>query len=217
MNLKKQTVIIADDHPIFRNGVREILSEIKNLQLLGEAKDGAEAYSLILAHRPDLAILDLEMPLLSGLDVCTKVLSEKNQTRFIVLTMHKEKHFFKSAMEAGVQGYLLKDNAIQDLIQCVEAVCAGKIYVSPEIEHFLNEHTAQHQSAAVQQAKTLLSPTEKIILKLISEGKSSADVAGMLFISVNTVDNHRANIARKLQLEGKNSLMKFAMQHAGQW
>ncbi len=215
--MKKYTVIIADDHPIFRNGVREILGEIKNLELVGEAKDGAEAYSLILAHRPEIAILDLEMPILSGLDVCNKVLSEKNQTRFIVLTMHKEKHFFKSAMEAGVHGYLLKDNAIQDLIRCIEWVCAGKIYVSPAIEHFLTEHNAQNQSAAVQQANTLLSPTEKIILKLIAEGKSSAEIAGLLFISSNTVDNHRSNMARKLNLEGKNSLLKFAMQHREGW
>ncbi len=215
--MKKHSVIIADDHPIFRNGVRDILIDIGTLELLGEAKDGAEAYSLILAHRPELAILDLEMPVLSGLDVCNKVLSEKHQTRFIVLTMHKEKHFFKAAMAAGVRGYLLKDNAIQDLIRCIEAVCAGHIYVSPEIEHFLTEHSEQHQNPAVQQAHTLLSPTEKIVLKLISEGKSSADIAALLFISVNTVDNHRSNIARKLSLEGKNSLMKFAMQHQGHW
>ena len=217
MNLKKQTVIIADDHPIFRNGVRDILHEIRSVELVGEAKDGAEAYNLILAHRPEIAVLDLEMPILSGLDVCNKVLSEKNQTRFIILTMHKEKHFFNAAMEAGVSGYLLKDHAIEELIQCIAAVSAGKMYVSPELEYLLTEHTAQDQSAAVKQAKRLLSPTEKVILKLISEGKSSADIAGLLFISVNTVDNHRGNIARKLNLEGKNSLMKFAMQHAGQW
>ncbi len=215
--MKKYTVIIADDHPIFRSGVKEILRENGTLELVGEAQDGAEAYNLIVAHRPDLAIIDLEMPLLSGLDVCAKVLSEKNQTRFIVLTMHKEKHYFKSAMEVGASGYLLKDNAIQDLTQCVKTVCAGKIYVSPQIEQFLTEHTLQHQNGAVQQTKALLTPTEKVILKLISEGKSSADIAGLLFVSVNTVDNHRANMARKLKLEGKNSLMKFALQHSGQW
>lgn len=215
--MKKHTVIIADDHPIFRNGMRDILHEIRTVELLGEAKDGAEAYSMIIAHRPDIAILDLEMPLLSGLDVCKKVLSEKHQTRFIVLTMHKEKHYFKAAMEAGVLGYMLKDNAVQDLIRCVEAVCAGKKYTSTAIEHFLTEHHEQHQNPDVQNANKLLTPTEKIILKLISEGKSSADIAGLLFISVNTVDNHRANIARKLQLEGKNSLMKFAIQYKGQW
>lgn len=215
--MHKHTVIIADDHPIFRNGVREVLNEIRQVELLGEAKDGAEAYGLILAHRPELAILDLEMPVLSGLDVCKKVLSEKHQTRFIILTMHKEKHYFKAAMDAGVRGYLLKDNAVQDLVACVEAVCAGKMYTSAAIEHYLTEHHEQHQNKTVQAAHTLLTPTEKIILKLISEGKSSADIAALLFISVHTVDNHRANMARKLQLEGKNSLMKFAMQFNGQW
>jgi two-component system, NarL family, response regulator DegU len=215
--MSKHSVIVADDHPIFRSGIREVLSEIRNLELLGEARDGAEAYQLILAHRPALAILDLEMPLLSGLDVCRKVLSEKARTRCIILTMHKEKHYFQAAMEAGVQGYLLKDNAIQDLIRCVEVVGAGGIYVSPEIEHLLTAHTEQHQHQAVQEAMAVLSPTEKIILKIISEGKSSAEIAALLFISVHTVENHRANITRKLNLEGKNSLLKFAMQYKGQW
>jgi len=212
--MKKHTVIIADDHPIFRNGVKDIIQEMHHLELLGEARDGAEAYSMIIAHRPEIAILDLEMPILSGLDVCKKILSEKHQTRFIVLTMHKEKHYFKTAMEAGVYGYLLKDNAVQDLIQCIRTVCAGQKYTSPAIEHFLVEH---HQNTDVLHALSLCTPTEKIIIKLISEGKSSADIAALLFISINTVDNHRGNITRKLQLEGKNSLLKFAMQHKGQW
>ncbi len=215
--MKKNTAIIADDHPIFRGGVREVLSELRNIELIGEAKDGAEAYGLIVALRPDLAIIDLEMPLLSGLDVCKKVLSEKHQTKFILLTMHREKHFFKAALDAGVHGYLLKDNAVQDLVQCIENVCTGKFHTSAAIEHFLTEHTEAHQHRAVHDANAMLSPTEKIIVKLISEGKSSADIAGLLFISVNTVDNHRHNIARKLELEGKNSLMKFAMLYKGQW
>lgn len=215
--MKKNTVIIADDHPIFRGGVREVLSELRNIELIGEAKDGAEAYGLIVALRPDLAIIDLEMPLLSGLDVCKKVLSEKHQTKFILLTMHREKHFFKAALEAGVHGYLLKDNAVQDLVQCIGNVCTGKFHTSAAIEHFLTEHTEVHQHQAVHDANAMLSPTEKIIVKLISEGKSSADIAGLLFVSVNTVDNHRHNIARKLELEGKNSLMKFAMQYKGHW
>jgi DNA-binding NarL/FixJ family response regulator len=167
-----RTVIIADDHPIFRNGVRDVLKEIRNVHLLGEAKDGAEAYGLIVAHRPDIAILDLEMPLLTGLDVCRKVKSEKHHTRFIILTMHREKHFFKAAMEAGVHGYLLKDNAIADLIGCIDAVSAGRTYVSPMLEHLLTEHTGRQQNAAAAQADAVLTPTEKVILKLISESAS---------------------------------------------
>lgn len=215
--MKKHTVIIADDHPIFRNGVRDILHEIGTLELLGEAKDGMEAYNLIVSERPEIAILDLEMPLLNGLDVCRKILSGKHQTRFIILTMHREKHYFKMAMEAGVQGYLLKDNAIEDLVECVKSICAGKMYTSPTIEHYLTEHLEQHENQSVIQAVKTLTPTEKVILKLIAEGKSSAEIAGLLFISANTVDNHRANMARKLQLEGKNSLLKFAMQYKDFW
>ncbi len=215
--MKKYTAIIADDHPIFRNGVRDILNDLPNLQVVGEGGDGTEAYQLILAHRPDIAVLDLEMPLLSGLDVCQKVKNEKHQTRFIILTMHREKHFFKAAMAAGVDGYLLKDNAIQDLLQCISAVCSGKNYVSQAIAHYLTEHVDVMTHTPVTQAQKVLSPTEKVILKLISEGKSSADIAALLFISANTVDNHRSNMARKLGLEGKNSLMKFAIQYQGHW
>jgi two-component system, NarL family, response regulator DegU len=209
--MKKYTAIIADDHPIFRNGVRDILEEIGNIDLLGAAKDGAEAYQLILAHRPDIAILDLEMPHLTGLEVCQKAKSEKNDTKFILLTMHKGKHFFESAMQAGVQGYLLKDNAIEDLILCIEAILKGETYVSSDIEQFLTEHNEATENPNVQKANALLSPTEKVILKLIAEGKTSMQIADLLFISANTVDNHRYNMNKKLDLEGKNSLMKFAM------
>lgn len=211
--MKKYTVIIADDHPIFRNGVREILHEIGTLELLGEAKDGMEAYNMIVAERPEIAILDLEMPMLSGLDVCKKILSGKNNTRFIILTMHREKHFFNAAMEAGVMGYLLKDNAIEDLVACIRNICAGRMYTSPTIEHYLTEHLGQNENQAVQLANSVLTPTEKVILKLIAEGKSSAEIAGLLFVSIHTVENHRGNMTRKLELEGKNSLLKFAMQH----
>jgi DNA-binding NarL/FixJ family response regulator len=210
-------VIIADDHPIFRNGMRDILEEMSGIDLVGQGKDGMEAYNQIVAHRPDLAILDLEMPLLTGLDVCRKVLGEKHQTRFIVLTMHKEKHYFNEAMKSGVKGYLLKDNAIVDLIQCIEAVMKDQIFVSPQIEHYLHDQTGHsNQHPELSRLLDLLSPTEKVILKLVAEGKTSAAIAELLFISPNTVDNHRSNMARKLNLEGKSSLIRFAMQYKGE-
>jgi DNA-binding NarL/FixJ family response regulator len=212
----KHTAIIADDHPIFRNGVRDVLEETGNFEVLGQGKDGIEAYNLIVAHRPDVAILDLEMPLLTGLDVCQKVLAEKHQTIFVLLTMHKERHYFNEAMKLGVRGYLLKDNAVVDLIQCLDAVVRGRMYVSPQIEQYLDDQAAHSMlNPQLQQQLALLSPTEKVILKLIAESKTSAEIAAMLFISPNTVDNHRSNIARKLNLEGKNSLIRFAMQHKG--
>lgn len=202
-------IIIADDHPIFRSGIKTIVEGLADFELVGEAKNGAEAYQLILSKLPSIAILDLEMPLLNGIEVCEKVLSEKHVTRFIVLTMHKEKHYFTKAMECGVLGYLLKDNAVDDLVNCIHQVNKGHKYVSHAIENFLIELENQD---LLNNMLHLLTPTEKVILKLISETKTSAEIASLLFVSPNTIDNHRANINRKLNLGGeKNALLKYAL------
>lgn len=209
-----QKIIIADDHPIYRGGIKSVVEKIPFTTVIGEASDGMEAYQLIISTLPDIAIMDIEMPLLSGLDVCRKIMNEKHHTKFILLTMHKEKHFFTEAMENGVDGYLLKDSASQELIKCVETVIKGKKYISPNIEFFLTEHLAQIGSVALQLIKSVLTPTEKVILKLVSDGKTSNEIATLLFISPNTVENHRANINKKLKLDGgKNALLKFAFEH----
>lgn len=211
-------IIIADDHPIFRNGVKDILKNVPNMQILGEASNGLEAYHLILSSHPDIAILDLEMPILNGLDVCEKVINEKHNTKFIILTMHKERHYFLEAMKCGVYGYLLKDYAITELVNCIEVVNKNEKYISKEIENYLVEHNSSNLQSEEQISLLMqLTPTEKVILKLISKGKSSLEIAELLFISPNTVDNHRANITKKLKLEGKNSLLKFAIEWKAQW
>ncbi len=204
----KYTAIVADDHPIFRKGLIEILSEVSDLEIIAELSDGLQAYQSIIAKRPDIAILDIEMPGLTGLDICRKVMGEKSDTKFIVLTMHRDKNFFNDAMSIGVMGYLLKDHAISELIKCVQTVLKGDKFVSPGIESLLS-FTEQKDLPEL----ALLTATEKVILKLIAETKTSAEIAQLLFVSPNTVDNHRSNIVKKLGLEGKNSLLKFAIQH----
>ncbi|HTF04839.1 MAG TPA: response regulator transcription factor [Bacteroidia bacterium] len=204
----KHTAIVADDHPIFRKGLIEILGGISELEIVAELSDGMQAYQSILAKRPDLAILDIEMPGLTGLDICRKVMSEKSETRFIVLTMHRDKNFFNDAMNIGVMGYLLKDHAISELIKCVEQVLKGEKFVSPGIKNLL---AAAEENDLPELAQ--LTPTEKVILKLIAETKTSAEIAQLLFVSPNTIDNHRSNMVKKLGLEGKNSILKFAIQH----
>src|SRR6187551_2673622 len=156
----KYTAIVADDHPIFRKGLVEILSEISDLEIVAELSDGLQAYQSIIAKRPDVAILDIEMPGLAGLDICRKVMREKSETKFIVLTMHRDKNFFNDAMSIGVMGYLLKDHAISDLIKCVEKVLKGEKCVSPGIENLL-EFTEQNNIPEL----TTLTATEKVILK----------------------------------------------------
>jgi DNA-binding NarL/FixJ family response regulator len=202
----KHTAIVADDHPIFRKGLVEILSEITDLEIVAELSDGLQAYQSIIARRPDLAILDIEMPGLTGLDICRKVMNEKSETKFIVLTMHRDKNFFNDAMSIGVMGYLLKDHAISELIKCVQTILKGERFVSPGIENLLL-FTEQDDLPEL----ALLTATEKVILKLIADSKTSAEIAQLLFISPNTVDNHRSNIVKKLGIEGKNSLLKFAI------
>lgn len=207
-------IIIADDHPIFRTGIREVVSGIAGMELCGEAENGMEAYQLILAALPDVAVLDLEMPLLSGLDVCEKVLSEKHHTRFIILTMHRDRHFFDDAMQKGVMGYLIKDNAVAELVACLKAVASGKKYVSAAMESYLRQHSEREQlPEALRSCYNTLTPTEKMIVKLVAQSITSQEIAEKLFVSRNTIENHRAKIVRKLGIEGKNSLLKFALQY----
>jgi two-component system, NarL family, response regulator DegU len=206
--MKKLRIVIADDHPIFRGGVKDILSREDWIEVVAEAENGMEAYQKILAELPDIAILDLEMPMINGLDVCKKVLNEKNNTSFIILTMHKEKQFYDEAIKAGVKGYLLKDNATADLIHCIQEVAKGNSWVVQQLQHL---QKSSNDSLELEKVNSLLTPTEKMIITLISQGKTSNEIGALLFISPNTVENHRSNMNKKLQLEGKNSLLKFAM------
>jgi DNA-binding NarL/FixJ family response regulator len=209
-------ILIADDHPIYRSGIKSIIESIPNTILVGEATNGMEAYQLILSTLPDIAILDIEMPILNGLDVCRKVMDEKNHTKFILITMHKEKHYFEDAMDAGVSGYLLKDSAGIELINCIRAITFGKKYISENIESYLTHHLANESSYDLIMVKKLLTPTEKVILKLISEGNTSNEIGSLLFVSPNTIENHRSNMNKKLKLDGeKNALLKFALEHKG--
>ncbi|MCD6069266.1 MAG: DNA-binding response regulator [Bacteroidetes bacterium] len=210
--MKKHSAVVADDHPIFRKGLIDILKDLEDLEIVAEVSDGLEAYRQILSRRPDLAILDIEMPGLTGIDVCSKVMNEKSDTKFIVLTMHKDLDFFNDAMNVGVHGYLLKDNAITELILCIKAVLKGERFISPGIEKQL----VQKDKGADMSVLETLTSTELIILKLIAESKTSPEIAKLLFISAKTVENHRSNMTKKLNLEGKNnSLLKFAMQYKG--
>ncbi len=206
--MKKISVLIADDHPLYRSGIKSVIDALPDIGSVTEASDGMEAYQAIVHLKPDIAILDVEMPLLTGIDVCRKVLAEKHYTKIIVLTMHRERHFFEDAMQSGVSGYLLKDGASQELKKCIEIVCAGGRFISDALHDLA--------SGLEQQASQLsvLTPTERIILKLIGEGKTTSEIGTLLFVSPKTVENHRTNISKKLNLGGtQNALLKFALQN----
>ena len=210
----KNKLIIADDHPVFRKGLVDILRTEKSFQIIGEASDGKEALDLILLNQPDVAVLDVDMPHLDGLQVCKKVLEQKTTTRFVILTMHKEEDIFNEALNIGVSGYVLKDNAVADIIDCIKTVARNEIYISPDIKQFLVTRKQKNlKQNSVQEKLSELTVSETRILGLIAANKSTKDIADMLFISYKTVENHRSNICRKIGLEGNNALLKFVIEN----
>lgn len=206
-------VLIADDHPIVRKGLVEIIHEHPDIRCIAEAGDGLEALNLVRKLEPHIAILDLDMPLMNGLDVCRKALASKPITRFAILTMHKEESFYNEAMECGVSGYMLKDAILTDLVECIRTLHRGKTYISPSVEKFISRRN-EKQLASDWAKKYDLTVAELNVLKLVAAGKTTREIAGMLFVSEKTVETHRGNCVRKLGLGGeKNALMKFLLEN----
>ena len=204
---KKVRIIIADDHPLFSQGVIQVLSTRKNLEVIGQAENGKAALELIRRELPDIAILDVQMPGMDGFEVAKIVRTENLPTKIIFLTMFNQESFIKKVFEIGVKGYILKDSAITDILKCIEAVSEDNFYLSPQVSHFLLTMNVKEKPAA----KDELTQSEKKILKLIGQGKSSKEIAEELFISNKTVENHRSNICKKLNITGNSALLKYAL------
>ena len=202
-------VFNADDHPILRKGVTDLLKETEGIQWVGSADNGKDAAEKIRNIKPDVAILDIEMPQMNGIEVAKSLLEEGTTTHFVLLTLFKDESFFKKALSIGVKGYLLKESSEKEIIDCIKSVAQGRAYVNPSLTHYL---------MTISQSETSLldglTKHEVNILKLIARQKTSVEIASMLFISPKTVANHRRNIGKKLGLSGaQNGLLKWAMEH----
>jgi DNA-binding NarL/FixJ family response regulator len=207
-------ILIADDHPIFRRGLRQVIESEAGLTVVAEADDGAKALDLIRDLKPDIAILDIHMPEMSGFDLARRVFGEGIAVEVIFLTMHKAEDLFNAAMDMGVKGYVLKDSAVTDIVGGIRAALKGDPFISPQLSAFLLRRSARREELR-QSAPGLddLTPTERRVLRMLAEYKTSKQIADELFISSRTVDNHRANISQKLGLRGSHALMKFAIEH----
>jgi two-component system, NarL family, response regulator NreC len=205
-------ILIADDHGIVRQGLRLILEQRPQYEVVGEATDGREAVALATELKPDIIIMDIAMRHLNGLDATAQILEHLPETKVIVLSMYAEEGYLLRALSAGVRAYLLKDNAEADLFRALEVVQSGKPFFSPAISELLVEdYIRALKERGLSDSYDLLSPREKEVLQLLAEGQTNKEVAAVLGLSPHTVDTHRANLMQKLNLKNLADLIIYAV------
>jgi DNA-binding NarL/FixJ family response regulator len=199
------TIILADDHAMFREGIRKIIERIEGAVISGEVNDGLELLELLKKSSPNLVILDISMPNLRGLEAIREIKKTYPKVKVLVLTMHKKKEFLRQALRDGADGFLLKEDAGSELIRAVQTVRNGGKYLSPLLSSVLT-------SLAVEEDKTeVLTMREREVLKLLAEGKRAKEIAAALYISPHTVRRHRSNIMEKLNIKNLADLVKYAI------
>jgi DNA-binding NarL/FixJ family response regulator len=205
-------VLLADDHPLTRAGVRNALEGEGGFQLVAEAENGREAVQSAKKFEPDVAILDISMPELNGLDATQQILRDCPETRILILSMHSDKRFVEQAIKAGAAGYLLKDCAVEEVAEAVRSVHRGHGYLSPGITGVLIEDYRERTGAGAKQpSESPLTPAEREVLQLLAEGKTSREIASALYVSPKTVEARRKQIMDKLDLHTIAELTKYAV------
>jgi DNA-binding NarL/FixJ family response regulator len=201
------SIVLADDHVMFRKGVKRIIEETSDLEVVGEANDGLELLRLLKAQEPKLVLLDIAMPHLRGLEAAREIKKLYPRVKIIFLTMHRSKEFLHQALEAGAEGFLLKEDADFDLLRAIQTVRGGGKFISPLLSTEMADLALREQAAELNP----LTPREKTIVKLLTEGKTPKEIADLLYISVFTVRRHRDNIMRKLNLKRLADLIRYAL------
>lgn len=207
-------IFIADDHPIFRSGLRAVIETDPRLKIVGEADDGEQAIAALETARADIAVLDIDMPRRDGFETARIIKQKRLAAAIIFLTMHRDERFLNTAFDLGIKGYILKDSAVAEIVQCIKAVADGDEFVSPQLTGFLIRRARSAAELARRQPQVnRLTPTERQILKLIGDYKTSREIAEQMAIGIRTVEHHRANICEKMELKGSHALIKFAVEH----
>ena len=204
------TIVVADDHKIVREGIRKVLETREDFQVVGEASDGEEAFQMVLEKKPDVALMDIWMPRLSGIDATRRIGKRGLDTKVLVLSMHESRTYVEEVLRAGAAGYIVKNAAPQDLLNAIDAVCSGASYLSPTITQQVVDAIAR-PGDAVPSGVAALTDREREVLQLIAEGFSSKEIAGMLGVSLKTVDSHRSNLMEKLDIHKVSGLVRFAI------
>ncbi|MBL8238448.1 MAG: response regulator transcription factor [Bryobacterales bacterium] len=205
-------ILLADDHGIVRRGMRSLLDAEPGLEVVGEAANGREALKLLESLRPDMAILDVSMPLLNGIEVATQAMKAWPDLKIIMLSMYSDEAYVVRALSAGARGYLLKEATEEDLLPAVRAVAAGRSFFSPAIASILLADYVRHlKQRGLEDSYDILSDREKEVLQLLAEGKSNKEAAGVLNLSLSTVETHRLKMMQKLGLHNTAEIVLYAV------
>ena len=211
--MEKIRVFLADDHKILRESLVILLSQKENIDVIGASGDGQEAYRKITELKPDIAVLDISIPRLNGLDLADKLRAEMPEVKTVILTMHKSEEFVTRALCAGVRGYVLKDNALEELIECIETVYEGKMFLSQDVTGIVVDGFVSNIRDNPAAQENTISAREREVLQLLAEGKSNKDISDTLNLSIKTVETHRANIMRKLGFRNITDLVLYAVRN----
>jgi two-component system response regulator NreC len=207
----KIRLVVADDHAILRSGLRMLIDAQPDMEVVGEAQDGIEAVQVIQKANPDVAILDVTMPRSGGLDAIKGIVARNRSTRVLLLTMHEEPAYLRTALAAGAGGYVLKKSVDADLLSAIRAVYKGRTYVDSELAEILVRDAFSKDDPTGSAAKSVLSDREMQVLKLVAEGFSSREIAGQIYISTKTVETYRARFAEKLGLKSRAQIVRYAL------
>jgi len=208
--VKKIRVLLADDHALVRGGIRSLLETIEDVEVVAESGDGREAHALIAHHRPDLALLDIGMPGMNGIEVARQSGGSSPKTKIVILSMHDDKTHVTQAIRAGASGYLLKGATVAELPLAIKTVMAGQTYLTPKVARHIVDGFLSEEASEPDPLEGL-PPRQREILQLIAEGQSSKEIAGILSISVKTVETHRARMMENLDIHDVPGLVRFAI------
>jgi DNA-binding NarL/FixJ family response regulator len=203
-------IVLADDHRIVREGLRMLLDNRNDIKVVGEACDGEEVLQVVGQEHPDVVVMDLSMPKLSGIDATRRITESGSRAKILVLSMHESPGYVEEVLRAGASGYLLKDSASEELVQAIDAIRAGDSYLSPAITQQVVDALA-HPADRPTSAVSVLSERERQVLTLIAEGLSSKEIARDLGVSLKTIESHRANLMDKLEIHKVSGLVRFAI------
>ncbi|MDX1564323.1 MAG: response regulator transcription factor [Phycisphaeraceae bacterium] len=204
-------ILLADDHAIVRDGLKSMLEDEKDMQVIAEAEDGRQAVALTHEINPDVVIMDVAMPDLNGVEATRQIISDKLDVKVIALSMHSETRFISRMLQAGARGYLLKDCAFHELARAIRAVLDGQIYLSPQITGVVVEDYLQHLGGKAEEAPELLTARQREVLQLMAEGCSTKQIAERLHVSVKTIETHRQHIMEKVDVHSVAELTKYAI------